>query len=196
MAVLAESPRRLASGTAVNFPCRAIYFAMPTTSAPLRVLIVEDELLIREFIKEELEAAGDVVIEARHLCMMMRGVEKQHSGAITSVKSAAFACSTNCEGSSSSVTRTRPCAPTASARYPPRHGRKRCPMQIEIWSDVVCPWCYIGKRRLERALGEFEHADEVEVSWRRRPRRSCTRCVPPTPPRRLPPVKLLKCQCS
>jgi predicted DsbA family dithiol-disulfide isomerase len=39
-------------------------------------------------------------------------------------------------------------------------------MQIEIWSDVVCPWCYIGKRRLERALGEFEHADEVEVTWR------------------------------
>jgi predicted DsbA family dithiol-disulfide isomerase len=39
-------------------------------------------------------------------------------------------------------------------------------MQIEIWSDVVCPWCYIGKRRLERALGEFEHAGEVEVSWR------------------------------
>jgi predicted DsbA family dithiol-disulfide isomerase len=39
-------------------------------------------------------------------------------------------------------------------------------MQIEVWSDVVCPWCYIGKRRLERALGEFEHADEVEVSWR------------------------------
>jgi predicted DsbA family dithiol-disulfide isomerase len=39
-------------------------------------------------------------------------------------------------------------------------------MQIEIWSDVVCPWCYIGKRRLERALGDFEHADEVEVTWR------------------------------
>ena len=39
-------------------------------------------------------------------------------------------------------------------------------MQIEIWSDVVCPWCYIGKRRLERALDEFEHADEVEVTWR------------------------------
>jgi predicted DsbA family dithiol-disulfide isomerase len=39
-------------------------------------------------------------------------------------------------------------------------------MQIEIWSDVVCPWCYIGKRRLERALAEFEHADEVEVTWR------------------------------
>ena len=39
-------------------------------------------------------------------------------------------------------------------------------MQIEIWSDVVCPWCYIGKRRLERALGEFEHADEVEIIWR------------------------------
>jgi predicted DsbA family dithiol-disulfide isomerase len=39
-------------------------------------------------------------------------------------------------------------------------------MNIEIWSDVVCPWCYIGKRRLERALGQFEHAGEVEITWR------------------------------
>jgi predicted DsbA family dithiol-disulfide isomerase len=39
-------------------------------------------------------------------------------------------------------------------------------MKIEIWSDVVCPWCYIGKRRLERALGEFEHAADVEITWR------------------------------
>jgi predicted DsbA family dithiol-disulfide isomerase len=39
-------------------------------------------------------------------------------------------------------------------------------VKIEIWSDVVCPWCYIGKRRLEQALGEFEHADEVEITWR------------------------------
>lgn len=39
-------------------------------------------------------------------------------------------------------------------------------MQIEIWSDVVCPWCYIGKRRLETALADFDHADEVEVHWR------------------------------
>ena len=39
-------------------------------------------------------------------------------------------------------------------------------MKIEIWSDVVCPWCYIGKRRFERALGEFEHAGEVEIEWR------------------------------
>jgi len=37
-------------------------------------------------------------------------------------------------------------------------------MQIEIWSDVVCPWCYIGKRRLERALADFPHA--VEVAYR------------------------------
>ena len=42
-----------------------------------------------------------------------------------------------------------------------------CPgMQIEIWSDVVCPWCYIGKRRFESALAAFAHADEVEVVWR------------------------------
>jgi predicted DsbA family dithiol-disulfide isomerase len=39
-------------------------------------------------------------------------------------------------------------------------------MRIEIWSDVVCPWCYIGKRRLERALEAFPHADQVEVVYR------------------------------
>ncbi|MCC6792864.1 MAG: DsbA family oxidoreductase [Thermomicrobiales bacterium] len=39
-------------------------------------------------------------------------------------------------------------------------------MRVEIWSDVVCPWCYIGKRRFEKALATFEHADEVEVVWR------------------------------
>ena len=37
---------------------------------------------------------------------------------------------------------------------------------VEIWSDVVCPWCYIGKRRFERALEQFEHCDDVEVVWR------------------------------
>ena len=39
-------------------------------------------------------------------------------------------------------------------------------MLVEIWSDVVCPWCYIGKRRFEQALERFEHAGEVEVRWR------------------------------
>jgi predicted DsbA family dithiol-disulfide isomerase len=39
-------------------------------------------------------------------------------------------------------------------------------MRIEIWSDVVCPWCFVGKRRLESALAGFEHADEVEVVYR------------------------------
>ncbi|GAA3158329.1 protein disulfide isomerase FrnE [Blastococcus jejuensis] len=39
-------------------------------------------------------------------------------------------------------------------------------MQVEIWSDVVCPWCYIGKRRLEAALERFPHRDEVEIVWR------------------------------
>ncbi len=39
-------------------------------------------------------------------------------------------------------------------------------MDIEIWSDVVCPWCWIGKRNLERALADFEHADAVNVRWR------------------------------
>ncbi len=39
-------------------------------------------------------------------------------------------------------------------------------MQVEIWSDVVCPWCAIGKRRFELALEEFEHRDEVDVRFR------------------------------
>ncbi|HMZ89490.1 MAG TPA: DsbA family protein, partial [Chitinophagales bacterium] len=39
-------------------------------------------------------------------------------------------------------------------------------IQIEIWSDVVCPFCYIGKRRLERALAGFAHAGQVEITWR------------------------------
>ena len=39
-------------------------------------------------------------------------------------------------------------------------------MQVEIWSDVVCPWCYLGKRRFERALEAFSHRDEVEVIYR------------------------------
>lgn len=39
-------------------------------------------------------------------------------------------------------------------------------MRIDIWSDVVCPWCFVGKRRLEAALAEFEHADRVEVVYR------------------------------
>jgi predicted DsbA family dithiol-disulfide isomerase len=49
------------------------------------------------------------------------------------------------------IARPRPVAPT---------------MRVEVWSDVVCPWCYIGKRNLEAALAGFEHADDVEVVWR------------------------------
>ena len=39
-------------------------------------------------------------------------------------------------------------------------------MKVEIWSDVVCPWCYIGKRRFESALAHFAHREQVEVTWR------------------------------
>jgi predicted DsbA family dithiol-disulfide isomerase len=39
-------------------------------------------------------------------------------------------------------------------------------MRIEIWSDVICPWCYIGKRRLEIALGGLARRDSVQVIWR------------------------------
>ncbi|WP_220475450.1 DsbA family oxidoreductase [Sphingomonas cavernae] len=39
-------------------------------------------------------------------------------------------------------------------------------MQIEIFSDIACPWCYIGKRRFEEALTRFAHRDAVSVVWR------------------------------
>jgi predicted DsbA family dithiol-disulfide isomerase len=39
-------------------------------------------------------------------------------------------------------------------------------MLLEIFSDTVCPWCYIGKRRLERALEDFPHADQVRIVYR------------------------------
>ena len=39
-------------------------------------------------------------------------------------------------------------------------------MRVEIWSDVVCPWCYIGKERFAKGLAGFPHQDEVEVVFR------------------------------
>jgi predicted DsbA family dithiol-disulfide isomerase len=39
-------------------------------------------------------------------------------------------------------------------------------MQIEVWSDVICPWCYIGKRRLEMALSGFAQREDVRVIYR------------------------------
>jgi predicted DsbA family dithiol-disulfide isomerase len=38
-------------------------------------------------------------------------------------------------------------------------------MHIDIWSDIACPWCFIGKRRFEKALAEFPHRDQVTVTW-------------------------------
>jgi predicted DsbA family dithiol-disulfide isomerase len=38
-------------------------------------------------------------------------------------------------------------------------------MRVDIWSDVICPWCYVGKARFEKALDGFAHRDEVEVVY-------------------------------
>jgi len=54
---------------------------------------------------------------------------------------------------------TRPAAPDAEPGVPAE-------LKVEIWSDVVCLWCYIGKRRIETALEGFEHSDQVEVQYR------------------------------
>jgi predicted DsbA family dithiol-disulfide isomerase len=39
-------------------------------------------------------------------------------------------------------------------------------MKVEIWSDVVCPFCYIGKRKFEAAIEKFAHKEEIEVIWK------------------------------
>lgn len=39
-------------------------------------------------------------------------------------------------------------------------------MKIEIWSDVVCPFCYIGKRKLEKSLAKMPFADQIEIEWK------------------------------
>ncbi|TGE17794.1 DsbA family oxidoreductase [Hymenobacter elongatus] len=39
-------------------------------------------------------------------------------------------------------------------------------MKLEIWSDIMCPFCYIGKRRLENALAQFPHRDALHIVWR------------------------------
>lgn len=40
------------------------------------------------------------------------------------------------------------------------------PLQLEIWSDVVCPWCYIGKRRVEQAVADLDGEVETEITYR------------------------------
>ena len=39
-------------------------------------------------------------------------------------------------------------------------------MKIEVWTDIMCPYCYIGKIHYEKALQQFEHADEIELEWK------------------------------
>ena len=39
-------------------------------------------------------------------------------------------------------------------------------LRVDIWSDIACPWCYVGKRRFEGALARFEHRSSVDVVWR------------------------------
>jgi predicted DsbA family dithiol-disulfide isomerase len=39
-------------------------------------------------------------------------------------------------------------------------------LKIQIWSDIMCPFCYIGKRRIEEALENFEHKNAVEIEWK------------------------------
>ncbi|MFE3871276.1 DsbA family protein [Flavobacterium sp. ZS1P70] len=39
-------------------------------------------------------------------------------------------------------------------------------LKVQIWSDIMCPFCYIGKRRMEEALQNFEHKEDVEIEWK------------------------------
>ena len=48
---------------------------------------------------------------------------------------------------------------------PAGHRDVSTPLRVDVWSDIACPWCYIGKRRLEAALQDFAQQDQVEVVW-------------------------------
>jgi predicted DsbA family dithiol-disulfide isomerase len=48
----------------------------------------------------------------------------------------------------------------------PKRRMRGSTVHVEIWSDIACPWCYVGKRRFEAALAGFEHRDGVRVTWR------------------------------
>jgi predicted DsbA family dithiol-disulfide isomerase len=39
-------------------------------------------------------------------------------------------------------------------------------LSVQVWSDVACPWCYLGKRRLDAALEKFPHRDAVRITWK------------------------------
>ena len=39
-------------------------------------------------------------------------------------------------------------------------------MKIEVWSDIMCPYCYIGKLHYEKALQQFEYKDQIELEWK------------------------------
>ena len=39
-------------------------------------------------------------------------------------------------------------------------------MKVEIWSDVMCPFCYIGKRKFEKALNQFTENKDIEIIWK------------------------------
>jgi predicted DsbA family dithiol-disulfide isomerase len=49
---------------------------------------------------------------------------------------------------------------------PERYGSTVTRLRVDIWSDIACPWCYVGKRRLEAALSRFEHAEDIDLHWR------------------------------
>jgi predicted DsbA family dithiol-disulfide isomerase len=46
-----------------------------------------------------------------------------------------------------------------------RLGWRQC-MRVDVWADIVCPWCYLGSARFDAALRQFEHRDEVQVVYR------------------------------
>ena len=59
------------------------------------------------------------------------------------------------------MTTTEPASGTAGGAP-----TRTTPLRVEIWSDVACPWCYIGRRRFAAALERFPHREHVDVRWR------------------------------
>jgi len=65
------------------------------------------------------------------------------------------------------LTQVYACTPESSSHTENKLAMSQIPkMKIEVWSDIMCPFCYIGKRHYEAALKKFPHADRIELVWK------------------------------
>src|SRR4051794_37033661 len=59
----------------------------------------------------------------------------------------------------------RPVVPPGGGAREAHYTARMANLRVDVWSDIACPWCYVGKRRLEAAIGQVAERGEIEVVW-------------------------------